>query len=532
MSLVVGTPANSPENEFIIVDGTARFVHAVLEVAGLQDKFGSGADHTHFEHQNFNSNPKQSAVIYMFRGNGDPNSVSLAGKSAFWSTTAYSATEDSIDTTGTAQTPSSPDYKATVMLRYTNSVSLSVDTEILLAITGPVAGIQAAVYSGKVTQAPTLVSGKYEVLVEVNGFDSLHWNYANRANDNVLRDNWQLNTITVSAVQSNKSGIDGNYESRADQILCKFGAAHGLAVGDCVVLNVKGSLSGLTGLSSNTQYSGYVSKIVSSTQAAVVLGIIQLTSTHPSTSGTTSNTSNWDLYPGVVDPAHMLMLPAQCWTFWRNSAGVTTRIQIGGLTGVESNYSTAVGYNNFIKSGSNNSGAFGNDNVLKTTGYNYAFGDANTVEEGGYAYGSGNTLNAAGCLVYGAGNDTNSKIFSFLFGRSLTAADEVEVVVGNTDSSKITFTDAIMKLVDAMPVQFGTTTGNQLGTSTSQKIAFHGSTPVAQRAGSAQAAVSTTAATNSSPYGYTTAAQADAIVTLVNEIRATLVEKGLMKGSA
>lgn len=77
-----------------------------------------------------------------------------------------------------------------------------------------------------------------------------------------------------------------------------------------------------------------------------------------------------------------------------------------------------------------------------------------------------------------------------------------------------------------------TTTGNQFGTATTQKLAFHGSAPVVQRAGAAQAAVDTTAATNSSPYGFSTAAQADAIVTLVNELRTAMVEKGLIKGAA
>lgn len=77
-----------------------------------------------------------------------------------------------------------------------------------------------------------------------------------------------------------------------------------------------------------------------------------------------------------------------------------------------------------------------------------------------------------------------------------------------------------------------TTTGTKIATATTQKIAFHNATPVAQRAGSAQAAVATTAATNSAPYGFSTAAQADALVALVNELRAALVEKGLIKGSA
>jgi hypothetical protein len=69
------------------------------------------------------------------------------------------------------------------------------------------------------------------------------------------------------------------------------------------------------------------------------------------------------------------------------------------------------------------------------------------------------------------------------------------------------------------------------GASATDKIAFHGATPAVQRSGSAQAAVVTTAPTNTTPYGYSTSAQAAAIVTLLNEIRAALVEKGIIKGS-
>lgn len=89
--------------------------------------------------------------------------------------------------------------------------------------------------------------------------------------------------------------------------------------------------------------------------------------------------------------------------------------------------------------------------------------------------------------------------------------------------------------IDSMYFEPGTamaTFANMLiGTTAAKLVGFHGATPVAQRAGAAQAAVAVTAATNSSPYGYAQA-QADAIVALVNEIRATLVEKGLFKGAA
>lgn len=53
----------------------------------------------------------------------------------------------------------------------------------------------------------------------------------------------------------------------------------------------------------------------------------------------------------------------------------------------------------------------------------------------------------------------------------------------------------------------------------------------ARASGASQAAVATTGATNSSPYGFTTAAQADAIVTLVNALRTALLNAGIIKGS-
>lgn len=92
--------------------------------------------------------------------------------------------------------------------------------------------------------------------------------------------------------------------------------------------------------------------------------------------------------------------------------------------------------------------------------------------------------------------------------------------------------DGRITFADNVNLAFNSTTGTKIGLFTNDKMAFHGSTPVIQRVGAAQAAVATTGATNVTPYGFTTAAQADAIVTLVNELRAALVEKGLIKGAA
>jgi hypothetical protein len=83
----------------------------------------------------------------------------------------------------------------------------------------------------------------------------------------------------------------------------------------------------------------------------------------------------------------------------------------------------------------------------------------------------------------------------------------------------------------AQAIAAGTTNGLKIGTATTQKLGFYNATPIVQRSGAAQAAVATTSATNSSPYGYSQA-QADGIVTLLNEIRAALVAVGIIKGSA
>lgn len=59
-----------------------------------------------------------------------------------------------------------------------------------------------------------------------------------------------------------------------------------------------------------------------------------------------------------------------------------------------------------------------------------------------------------------------------------------------------------------------------------------GTIPVGMRAGAAQAAVTTTGATSTTPFGFATAAQADAAITLINELRAALIACGIIKGSA
>lgn len=63
------------------------------------------------------------------------------------------------------------------------------------------------------------------------------------------------------------------------------------------------------------------------------------------------------------------------------------------------------------------------------------------------------------------------------------------------------------------------------------KLSFHTAAPIVQPSSAGQAAVVTTAATQSTPYGFATQAQADAIVTLVNALRTALVNLGLIAGA-
>lgn len=87
-------------------------------------------------------------------------------------------------------------------------------------------------------------------------------------------------------------------------------------------------------------------------------------------------------------------------------------------------------------------------------------------------------------------------------------------------------------IADGMHMSIGVTNGMMIGTTTAQKWATHGSTPTIQRVGAYQAAVTTTAATQTTPWGYATQAQADGVITLLNELRAMAIEKGFIKGSA
>jgi hypothetical protein len=74
--------------------------------------------------------------------------------------------------------------------------------------------------------------------------------------------------------------------------------------------------------------------------------------------------------------------------------------------------------------------------------------------------------------------------------------------------------------------------GTLVGNSASDKVGFWGIAPVVQPAGAAQAALTLTTTTASSPVGLVVASGWVALFALVEEIRASLVDCGIMKGSA
>lgn len=69
--------------------------------------------------------------------------------------------------------------------------------------------------------------------------------------------------------------------------------------------------------------------------------------------------------------------------------------------------------------------------------------------------------------------------------------------------------------------------GFVLGPNTTDLIGFYGKTPVARSAAITLPAA--TASTNTTPYGYTTAAQADAIVTSLRACLTALQANGLLQ---
>ena len=131
----------------------------------------------------------------------------------------------------------------------------------------------------------------------------------------------------------------------------------------------------------------------------------------------------------------------------------------------------------------------------------------------------------------------------------LDSLQEVGLVASGAGDTPLNLTGGALgcgtiTLADAANIAAGTTTGTQIGTATTQKLGFWGTTPVVQPSGANQAAITNTAIGTAdgalvsigTTYSSTVANNinnnfAD-IATLLNEIRTALVNVGIIKGAA
>lgn len=251
---------NNPNGVELRVIGNVLPYHNLSVINGLTNAFASNSDHTHVLWQNFATGVPNAKMMHQ---NIYTVSTESSGTTSFVShgvpTTAVGVefvNESGIDTTATVQSPASPDFIGRVTLRYTVNPSIVVGENLLLQIQAvPVAGIQAAIYAATSVTASTLVSGLWEVQVDVYGLDTLHWNWNNRANTTLLNGNWHLfrtttplsNLVSVAPVAGDTNALDLVWSSLPSEI----------AVGRAIGFQIKGSTT-LTGITAGNLYAGYV----------------------------------------------------------------------------------------------------------------------------------------------------------------------------------------------------------------------------------------------------------------------------------
>ena len=88
-----------------------------------------------------------------------------------------------------------------------------------------------------------------------------------------------------------------------------------------------------------------------------------------------------------------------------------------------------------------------------------------------------------------------------------------------------------MAAEDYEQVTYNSPDGAMVGSSSTEKVGFFGTTPIVQPADAAQGALALTTAT-SNGFGFATSAAFDAFTAQLENIRAELVLLGLLKGSA
>jgi hypothetical protein len=331
---LLGQPATNGVDEFIGVhpffEGSVTCGHAVDGWSGMPGRFASQADHFHYKlavrSVAAGSAAERAQLMYSARADGT-SSINLFGHEAEIGSVELQS-EHSIDTTATSVS-GSPSFTGTVRVRYTVSHGLSLNQRVLFRVTSAVAGIQASFFSAIVTQAPTLVGGVWEVLLQVSGLDANHWDATKAANTATQNADWRVLTLTAGAINdANKVSLARDTTGPSDQVLITWSTAHGLLAGANVVLWTDGALTGITGFWPGF-HSGYVVEVPSTTQVRVrfrnqrVQGIDSLSGT------ATSAVSTWFLFAGTLDPHHEAMPAANALMAQRDATGRTRRLALG-----------------------------------------------------------------------------------------------------------------------------------------------------------------------------------------------------------
>lgn len=312
---------NNPNGVELRVIGPTVPYHNHQMINGLLNGFASNSDHTHCQWLNFatgNTQPRQLAQI-IYTAQSTATSFVMHGGAASALGTEFT-NEHSIDTTGTIQNPVAPDYIGRIKLRYTTNPGIAAgETLLLQIITVQVAGIQAAVYSALAATASTLVGGLWEVEVDVEGLDPLHWNWNNRANTTEQNANWQLNRlITPLANVTQIAAVPG--DSAAVNVTFSALPATVTVGKPCSVLVRAGTT--LTGLTSYFLNSGYVSAV------SGLVATVRLRNSRyrfwPVIGGSDNNLARFDVYLGVRDVAHDPTPGQDAVVQYRDADGVPT----------------------------------------------------------------------------------------------------------------------------------------------------------------------------------------------------------------
>lgn len=318
----VDAGTGNPNGVELRVIGPVVPYHNNQIVNGLNGGFAGGADHSHMQWLNVAPGVTQPQILAQTIYTAIPAQQTsyVAHGAQITALGTEFVNEHSIDTSGTVQFPVAPAYTGVVILRFTTDPGIAIGESLLLQIIAvQVAGIQAAVFSATSITASTLVGGLWEVQIDVEGLDPIHWNWNNRANTTLQNANWQLNRIVTPLANTTQiASVSGD----ATAVNVTFSALPaGVAVGKGCSLLLKGG-STLTGLVEGLLYAGYISAI----NGLVVT--VRLRNSRirnwETIGGSDATPARFNVILGIRDVSHE-PTPSHCaWVQYRNAEGTPT----------------------------------------------------------------------------------------------------------------------------------------------------------------------------------------------------------------